>query len=140
MYASRIAMVDRFGESEVVALTDRTRTGQIDDSVLLPALESASAEIDGYLAGRFPLPLTNPPRILAGYACDIARYRLCGSGTRLTEDIRDRFRDAVRFLELAAAGKVSLGGMPDGGAAPSADDSIQFHAGTRVFARDAGGY
>ncbi|MFB9160500.1 gp436 family protein, partial [Chromobacterium violaceum] len=98
-------------------LTDREYTGQIDDMLLADALASANVEIDGYIGGRYPLPLALPPKILTGYACDIARYRLCGSGTQLTEDIRDRYRDAVRFLELVAAGKVTLGGMPDGGVA-----------------------
>ncbi|MCG8993219.1 DUF1320 family protein [Laribacter hongkongensis] len=139
MYASRDDMVKRFGEKEVVALTDRNYAGQIDDAVLQAALESASVEIDGYLGGRYPLPLAQPPKILACYACDIARYRLCGSNTQLTEDIRDRYRDAVKFLELAASGRVTLGGMPGGGPAP-VDNTVQFATGTRVFARDGGAF
>lgn len=139
MYATRDDMVKRFGEKEVIALTDRDYTGLIDDAVLDEALAAAGVEVDGYIGGRYPLPLAQPPKILTGYACDIARYRLCGSGTQLTEDIRDRFRDAVRFLELAASGKVTLGGMPDGGSAPT-DNTVQFTQGSRVFARDGGAF
>ncbi|WP_024302226.1 gp436 family protein [Pseudogulbenkiania sp. MAI-1] len=139
MYATRDDMVKRFGEKEVIALTDRDYTGQIDDTVLSEALADAGVEIDGYIGGRYPLPLAQPPKILTGYACDIARYRLCGSSTQLTEDIRDRYRDAVKFLELAANGKVTLGGMPGGGPAPT-DNTVQFASGSRVFARDGGAF
>lgn len=139
MYATRDDMVKRFGEKEAIALTDRDYTGQIDDTVLSEALADAGVEIDGYIGGRYPLPLAQPPKILTGYACDIARYRLCGSGTQLTEDIRDRYRDAVKFLELAANGKVTLGGMPGGGPAP-VDNTVQFATGSRVFARDGGAF
>lgn len=138
MYATRDDMVKRFGEKEVIVLTDREYTGQIDDVVLTEALASAGVEIDGYIGGRYPLPLETPPKILCGYTCDIARYRLCGSGTRMTDDIRDRYRDAVRFLELAATGKVTLGGMPGGGPAP-VDNPVQFESGGRVFARQGAG-
>lgn len=139
MYATRDDMVKRFGEKEVIELTDRDYTGQIDETVLSGALADAGVEIDGYIGGRYSLPLAQPPKILTGYACDIARYRLCGSGTRLTEDVRDRYRDAVKFLELAANGKVTLGGMPGGGPAP-VDNTVQFVTGSRVFARDGGAF
>ncbi|GHD63854.1 gp436 family protein [Jeongeupia chitinilytica] len=139
MYAARDDMVTRFGAQEVIALTDRDNTGQIDDAVLAGALATAGDEIDGYLAGRYPLPFAQSPKILTGYACDIARYRLCGSGALLTDDIRERYRDAVKFLELAANGKVSLGGMPGGGPAPTGN-TVQFASGSRVFARDGGAY
>ena len=56
MYANREDMVRAFGERECVSLTDRSYTGQIDDDVLNGALVQASAEIDGYLCGRYPVP------------------------------------------------------------------------------------
>lgn len=135
-YATRDDMVARFGEREVLTLTDRAFAGLIDDAVLSDALGMAANEIDGYIAGRYPLPMATPPRVLAGFACDIARYRLCGAGTQTTDEIRDRYRDAVRFLEHVAAGRVSLGGMPEGSAAAPAQ-SVHFMQGGRVFGRDA---
>ncbi len=139
MYATRDDMVTRFGEREVIALTDRDYAGQINDTVLTEALVNATAEIDGYLGGRYPLPMATPPKILTGYACDIARYRMCGADAVETELIRDRYKDAIRFLELVAAGRVTLGGMPGGGPAP-VDNTVQFTPGLRVFARDGGAF
>lgn len=140
MYAIRADMITRFGDNEVVMLTDRNRSGQIDDAVLDQHLADAAAEIDGYLAGRYPLPLATPPRVLTGYACDIARYRLCGSMAMVTDDIRDRYRDAVRFLEHVASGKVSLGGMPSGTVAATSDNSVVMVTAGSVFSRESGAY
>ena len=137
MYATRDDMQARFGERELVSLTDRDRDGNIDDAALDAALAQATAEIDGYLGGRYPLPLARTPAVLTGYACDIARYRLCSSGALTTDDIRDRYRDAVRFLEHVAAGRVTLGGMPGGSVATPAR-TVQFQGAPTVFGRNGG--
>lgn len=139
-YATPADMLERFGQKEVIALSDRELTGILDEAVLTRALELAGAEIDGYLGGRYPLPLNPVPRILTGYACDIARYQLCGTnGVMMTDEIRDRYKGAFRFLELAAAGKVSLGGMPAGNTAPTFD-GVVFNPGSKLFGRDGGAY
>ena len=137
IYATLADMQTRLGAKEVLALSDRAFTGEIDEAVITDALEQAGAEIDGYLGGRYTLPLNPVPKILAGYACDIARYRLCGTGGVVTSDeIRDRYKDAIKFLELAAQGKVSLGGMPAGNTAPTGN-GVVFNAGSKVFGRGA---
>ncbi|MDD4930477.1 MAG: DUF1320 family protein [Gallionella sp.] len=108
-YANQSDMIARFGADEVLMLTDRAALGVIDAAVLLTALEEADAEINPYLQSRYVLPMDVVPRILVGYACDIARYRLCGATATVTDDTRSRYKDAVRFLENAASGKVLLG-------------------------------
>ncbi|WP_375591719.1 gp436 family protein [Chitiniphilus eburneus] len=138
MYATPAQWIAQFGEKEAVSLTDRAYAGVPDEVLLADALERASAEIDGYLGGRYAVPLTPAPPILANYCGDIARYRLCGAGSPATEEIRQRYRDAVRFLEHVAAGRVTLGGMPSGAPVPSATP-VRFVTGGRVFARDGDG-
>lgn len=134
-YAVKADMVSRFGEGEVIALTDRANLGVIADAVLDGALAEAAAEIDPYLAPRHQLPLATVPKIITGFACDIARYRLCGSGVTLTDDIRDRYKDAVRFLERVADGKIGLGLDPASNPVAPAN-TVQFSAPTgRVFGR-----
>ena len=49
-------MIDRFGEREIIALTDRDNTGGIDSTVLAKALDSAESEISTYLAPKYALP------------------------------------------------------------------------------------
>ncbi|MES8308143.1 DUF1320 domain-containing protein [Cutibacterium acnes] len=132
MYATLQDLVDRFGETELVQLSDRAATGAIDPAVVARKLADAAAEIDSYLVGRYTLPLTPVPTVLARLACDIARYHLYDD--RATEQVTQRYRDAIRFLEQVAKGAVQLGVVPDGTpAVPSA--APEFDAPLRVFDR-----
>ncbi|MGK3122910.1 gp436 family protein [Candidatus Pantoea formicae] len=137
-YASRDDMVKAFGESECIALTDRSYTGVIDDDVLNGGLERASARIDTYLASRYPVPWTDTPGVLVGTCCDIARYELTGASTQNTDEIRDRYREAIRFLESVAAGRATLGRLSDGSVAESSNRA-RFTSGGRQFGRDETG-
>lgn len=137
-YASKANMIARFGE-DVIALTDRANLGVIDDAVLANALVEADAEIDPYLAPHYQLPLSSVPKILTGYACDIARYRLCGANVTETDAIRNRYKDAIRFLESVSVGKLGLGLDVDNHAAPTAN-TVQFaEPSGRVFGRGVRG-
>ena len=101
-YAVKQDMVDRFRATELIQLTDVDSVANaIDDTVLDRALDDADAEIDGYLAGRYTLPLATVPRVLTNIACDIARYRL--HDDRATEQVTTRYRDAIRLLLLPCA-------------------------------------
>src|SRR5574341_1516172 len=103
-YAVKQDMIDRFGDVELKQLTDRTGAiDTIDDTVLGKALADADAEINGYLAGRYTLPLASTPLILVGMACDIARFRLYKP--QATEEVRQRYEDAIKYLTKVAEGK-----------------------------------
>lgn len=134
MYATRDDMVRQFGETECIALSDRDYTGEIDDDVLNGGLERATATIDSYLAGRYPVPWTDTPGILTGKCCDIARYELTGAETQNTEEIRQRYEDAIRYLERVADGRITLGRLPDGSVAQGGTVS-RFSSNGRVFGR-----
>lgn len=58
-YANLSGLTARYGQHMLVDLTDRALppTGQIDVDVVQAALEDTDALIDGYLAGRYALPL-----------------------------------------------------------------------------------
>ncbi|RRW89151.1 gp436 family protein [Pandoraea apista] len=138
-YASREEMIDRFGELEVIQLTDRDRRGEIDASVLAYALEDASAEMNTYLAGRYQVPVKVHARFLAGLCCDIARYRMSGSETVETDPVRVRYKDALRFLEKVANGTATLG-LDVTDAPIEAENTVLFDLGTRLFSdSDPGG-
>lgn len=138
-YATQQDMLNRFGQSEVVALTDRANLGTIDAAMLDGALAEAVAEIEPYLAPRYKLPLATVPKIITGFACDIARYRLCGSGVTVTDDIRDRYKDAIRFFEQVTKGVIGLG-LDAANAPAQSANTVQFsETSGRVFARDVRG-
>lgn len=107
-YASQTDLIDRFGEPELAQRTNRVDGLTIDTVVLGRALADADAEIDGYLATRYVLPLANAPVVLNRLACDIARYRLYDDGTPAT--VRQRYEDAVSLLKRLSSGDVQLAG------------------------------
>lgn len=132
MYATLDDLVARFGAAEVTQLSDRENTGGPDAEVVARALADAQAEIDGYLAGRYRLPLATVPAALGRVACDLARYYL---SVAPDETVKARYDGAVRFLQAVAKGTVNLG-PDDAGSPPRATEGAQMVSGGRVFDRD----
>ncbi len=107
-YATQQNLIDRFGEDELIQLTDRQHLGVIDATVVSRALADADARINGYLAVRYSLPLSAPlPTELERLACDVARYAL--HEDRVTEIVEKRYQDAIALLRDVASGRAELG-------------------------------
>lgn len=130
-------MVARFGDLEVLELSDRNNNGHIDNDVVNLALDDATAEINGYLT-RYKVPFETVPPLLTRLACDIARYRLSRvGGHQGTEDIDRRYKiDVLDTLKAIAKGLISLGG-DDGNNATGDENTVVFlNNNNRVFKRD----
>lgn len=118
-YATMQDLVERFGEQELIQLTDREQARVIVTEVVERALADADAEVDGYIGARYALPLPRVPILLVGTAANIARFRLMGDAT--TEEARKRYEDAIKLLRLIARGDVTL---PSAEPVPPAADGI----------------
>lgn len=107
-YATLQDLIDRFGEEELIQLTDRTNMPQstIDETVTAQALSDAFAQIDGYLVATYPLPLASVPQRLVKVASDIARYYLHGKAA--DDSVRKAYDDAVGWLVQVSKGIVKL--------------------------------
>lgn len=77
-YATLLLLTERYGERMVIELTDRStpKTGAVDADVVARALADADAVVDGYISGRYLLPLTETPPLLADLAAQVAIYKL----------------------------------------------------------------
>lgn len=106
-YCNQDDLIDRFGEVEITQLSDRAGQGEIASAVIGQAIADADAEIDGYLSGRYALPLAAVPPVLVRVACDITRYWLFGQD--VTALVKDRYDQAVSYLGKVASGTISLG-------------------------------
>lgn len=135
-YATQADMVDRYGERELILLTDRDNTGVIDSTVLDRALADATAEIDGYLAARYQLPLTSTPTVLVRVCADIARYHL--HDDNIPEPVEIRYKAAVDLLRQVSLGRVALG-VSDTGDEPTSNDGAEVQSGGRVWDRGGSG-
>lgn len=131
-YASQQNLTDRFGEDELIQLSDRANTGLINSTVVARALADADAEINGYLSTRYTLPLSSVPEVLVVIACNIARYRLDNRDPR--EDIVTRYKDAIKYLKDVASGEGSLG-VDSSNARPATNNSVQMSSTKPVFRR-----
>jgi phage gp36-like protein len=131
-YATQADILERYGEDVLYALADRNRDGTLDEEAISRALVDATAEIDSYLASRYPLPLSATPKIVVILCADIALYRL--SPDHVTEERRKRYEDAVKMLRLISDGKMSLGIETQDSPVQRSEISVQ--APSRIFTSD----
>jgi phage gp36-like protein len=131
-YAVQQDLVDRFGNAEILQLTDRNNTGSVDSAVVTRALTDADATINSYLATRYTLPLSSVPTKLVGIASDIARYSLYDDAA--TPQVTQRYEDAIQFLKDVSNGVASIG-IDASSQAPAVAPQVQVQANDRVFSR-----
>ncbi|MEX0271393.1 gp436 family protein [Leptolyngbyaceae cyanobacterium UHCC 1019] len=108
-YATQQQFIDAFGRDEAIQLTnlEDSTAEEIDVVPLNRALTDASSMIDTYLGGKYTVPFTTVPAVLIPHCLNIARYYLDRNSAR--EDVRQRYEDAIRWLEQLAKGILTLG-------------------------------
>lgn len=108
-YATQQDLEERFGPQELAQLTDPDAGAVIDATVVARALSDAAAEIDARLSTRgYTLPLATVPTVLVRVAADLARYFLWDA--RASEQVRNRYRDAIGLLDKIGSGAIVLPG------------------------------
>ncbi len=124
--------VTRFGLDETVRMTDERGDGRVGKDLLVGALTAAQAIVEGALAARYSLPLSDVPVLIKVLIGDIARGRLYPNGA--PDGIEGQAKAAMRTLERIEDGKSSLG--PTVPSAPVAADGggVAFHSGGRRYA------
>lgn len=112
MYATEADLEKRFGKRQLdelktmhIEYMDDGETPKPIDAVNV-ALQDATEEINGYIGGRYSLPLPNVPSNLNRIACDIARYRLYFE--QPTEHVTKLYDDAIAFLRRVQDKKADL--------------------------------
>lgn len=127
VYCTDDDMIARYGETELIQLTDRDGTeGAIVDEVLETAIEDACSDIDGYLSdGGYTLPLASAPHVLTRHACVITRAYLYDDVR--PKDVIDDYNRTIAWLEKIADGRLRLPGQG------SETETGSVAAGTRVI-------
>lgn len=123
-YATWQDMVDRFGAGELQKLDPRHVDADPDAEPavaedypgLTVALGDASAEIDGYLAPLYGLPLQGGPwPFLRRLACDLARFQLYDNS--VPDTVAERAKAARDALASIRSGELAF--LDDAGKAPA---------------------
>lgn len=111
MYATVADMTARFGETQLLRLSrpeDRTAE-TIDEVKVGTALTDATAVIDGYVRGRYLVPIAAPPKEIVRAACILARYDLAqGEATDPSEEMAKSRKDVITWLENIAKELINL--------------------------------
>lgn len=107
-YTSQDDLVARYGTDMLIDLTDRAAppAGAIDAAVVTRALADTDAMIDGYLKGRYKLPLDATPPALRDLAEVIAIYKL--HRDTAADKIRQDYSDALKTLMQISTGVIRL--------------------------------
>lgn len=134
MYASEQDIIDTYGADALLLAADRDNDGVADVGVAAKALTDASELIDSYLGAKYSLPLATVPPALNAACVDITMYKLSSAPGAMTEEIRERYRDTLRWLERLAEGKVSLG-LDSAQTPPSSSGMAETSGPERVFSR-----
>lgn len=133
MYATVDDMVGRFGRVEVTRLSqiEDRETMEIDEEKVARAIGDATAIVDGYLRGRYQVPVINPPADLIRATCILARYDLAKSDrSDPTDQMQKDYDDVIRWLTDVQKGIVKL-------AAKTAIEQINNSGVARFEDRDA---
>lgn len=160
MYATAANLLDQFSPEEIAQRSDRGVPRLVSAAMIQTAaaggsmsgytageqaataaalalidqkLLDADSVINGHLATRYQVPLSTVPRLVMTAACDLARYAL--HDDIATEQITQRYKDAIKLLEAIGNGKVSLG-IDTQGNKPTTTGSAQIESVGKVFARD----
>lgn len=137
MYVTVAAMIDKFGERELIQLTD-TEAPYLDAinlTKLNAAIEEANSEIDAYIGSRYALPLQTVPPFLKNIGCNLARYYAVTGDLSENDPIQDRYKNSLKTLERVSKGVLTLGGSPAGEATAvnTANNNVMMQVGRRHF-------
>ena len=128
-YATQQDIVDRYGSNLLLTVADRDRDGIVDVDAVQRALDDSDTVINAHLSEYYALPLADVPPLLVALAVDMAVYKLAELPT---DEMRNRYSDALKLLASIATGKLKLGVAPQ---PPTSGQGATLVAPPRLFGR-----
>lgn len=96
---------------------DDPQATELNEPVVEEAINQAEEMVDGFLRGRYQLPLATVPTLVKQYTAYLARHWLYArrpEGNDLPDAVTRTYKDAVKGLETIRDGKLHLG-IPNSG-------------------------
>lgn len=137
-YVTLAEFVTRFGIEATVRLTDEAGTGRVDKARIARELADAEALAEGWLAGRFALPIVPTPPLLAVAILDLAMLRLHRG--EAPAGVASAGKQAIATLEALGKGTMTLPGTAAQPAAVPADPVVSFSGGRQFTDRTLAGF
>lgn len=133
-YCTKSDILDQMEESDLIRLTDDENLNVVSDPRVAKAIADADAEINGYCGKRYRVPMAPVPDLIRKMSVDIAVYNLFSRREGAPEDRRNRYKDAIAFLRLVAAGSGTLG-EDDPSGNPAQTERPTMTGPVRIFSR-----
>ncbi|UZE21848.1 DUF1320 domain-containing protein [Pseudomonas sp. B21-056] len=136
-YCTRADIGNAIPEMTLIQLSnDDPAAMSPNENVIEDGVRQAEELVDGYLRGRYNLPLDPVPTVLRDAVVYLARHWLYQRRPEgaLPDAVKDSRKDTVKLLESIRDGVVTLG-MPSGHAAPEPGE-IRVRARRQQFGRD----
>lgn len=110
MYCTQEDIEKQITTPTLIQLTNDKSEDVIDESVTFEAILYSSTLIDGYLRGKYTLPLDTRFPLLRIIAVDLSIYRLYGRrlSSDLPEAILEQYKEAIKTLEKIQKGTIAL--------------------------------
>ncbi|MDD3012612.1 MAG: DUF1320 domain-containing protein [Candidatus Gastranaerophilales bacterium] len=111
MYCSLEDLKKQIQEDTLIQLTDDDQSSQIDSTIIDEAVIYSETLIDGYLRGRYVLPLASVPAVIKILAVDLTIYRLYSRRfqTETSDAVTEKYKNSIKILEQIQRGIISLG-------------------------------
>ncbi|WP_372437366.1 gp436 family protein [Pseudomonas chlororaphis subsp. aureofaciens] len=136
-YCTRADIGNAIPEMTLIQLSnDDPAAMSPNENVIEDGVRQAEELVDGYLRGRYNLPLDPVPTVLRDAVVYLARHWLYQRRPEgaLPDAVKDSRKDTIKLLESIRDGVVTLG-MPTGHAAPEPGE-IRVRVRKRQFSAD----
>ena len=136
-YCTRNDIGNAIPEMTLIQLSNDDPAAMLpNEGVIEDGVRQAEELVDGYLRGRYNLPLDPVPTVLRDAVVYLARHWLYQRRPEgaLPDAVKDSRKDTIKLLESIRDGVVTLG-MPSGQAAPEPGE-IRIRARRRKFGGD----
>ena len=112
MYLTPEELLSFLPQKSVAQLTnDDPQAKEVDMDKVKETLRVAEELTDGYLRGRYELPLSTVPTLLRDVVRTIARFKLYERRpeSNMPETVMETYKAAVKTLEQIRSGRITLG-------------------------------
>ena len=137
-YCTQNDLALAMSERDLILLSnDNPKATEVNPVVVEIAIKSSGEIVDGYLRGRYNLPLQSTPSILKDITVNLARHWLHArrvGGAAMPEGVTSTYKTSLDMLTQIQNGKITLG-LPSGHDAPE-PGRMRARAKNPIFGRE----
>ena len=133
-YCTKSDILKQISEEELADLTAESG-GTPEATMVAEGIAKADAEIDAYCGKRYQVPFNPAPEMVRSLSVDMAIYNLFTRRNLESKVRRQKYEDAVKFLDRLSKGTATLGATA--APLPEVESAVaEISSSDRVFSRE----